>query len=165
MRVSECVTWSYGPSTSSECLMGSSGPCTHSRERRRSVEDTPTSFSWCAMPELLVYIQALDGVARAFKWDECGCTRWEGSQQCTRTSSIGANCPADKRVPMGCSGISCNLGTKSSLGPNFYFTGGLIYSQNPTLGYMLLVPPMPLTVALAYRQVVCISTLPHPLYS
>src|SRR6267142_3952045 len=70
-----------------------------------------------------------------------------------------------KGCQWGCSGISCDLGTKSSLGPDFYFTGGLIYSQNPTLGYMLLVPPMPLTVALAYRQVVCISTLPHPLYS
>src|SRR6266850_7680545 len=59
---------------------------------------------------------------------------------------------------------SCDLGTKSSLGPDSYFTGGLIYSENPTLGYVLLVPPMLLTVALAYRQVVCISTLPCPLY-
>jgi len=25
--------------------------------------------------------------------------------------------------------ISCNLGTKSSLGPDSYFTGGLIYSK------------------------------------
>src|SRR6267142_2763947 len=65
----------------------------------------------------------------------------------------------------GCSGINYDSGTKSSLGPNFYFTGGLIYSQNPTLGYVLLVPPMPLTVALACRQVICISTLPRPLYS
>ena len=45
--------------------------------------------------------------------------------------------------------ISCDSGTKSSLGPNSYFTGGLIYSKNPTLGYVLLVPPMPRTVALA----------------
>src|SRR6266850_3747650 len=27
--------------------------------------------------------------------------------------------------------ISCDSGTKSSLGPDFYFTGGLIYSQKP----------------------------------
>src|SRR6267142_2074451 len=45
--------------------------------------------------------------------------------------------------------ISCDLGTKSSLEPNCYFTCSLIYSQNPTLGYVLLVPPMPLTVTLA----------------
>jgi len=61
--------------------------------------------------------------------------------------------------------ISCDSGTKLSLGPNSYFTGGLIYSQNLTLGYVLLVPPMLLTVTLANRQVICISTLPHPLYS
>jgi len=72
---------------------------------------------------------------------------------------------SNERVPMGVSGISCDSGTKLSLGPDFYFTGGLIYSENPTLGYVLLVPPMLLTVALAYRQVVCISTLPCPLYS
>jgi len=43
----------------------------------------------------------------------------------------------------GCSGISCDSGTKSSLGPDSYFTDGFIYSENPTLGYVLLVPPMP----------------------
>ena len=56
---------------------------------------------------------------------------------------------SNERVPMGVSGMSCDLGTKSSLEPNCYFTCGLIYNQNPTLGYVLLVPPMPLTVALA----------------
>ena len=49
----------------------------------------------------------------------------------------------------GCSGMSCNSGTKLSLGPDSYFTGSLIYSQKLTLGYMLLVPPMLLTIALA----------------
>jgi len=49
----------------------------------------------------------------------------------------------------GCSGISCDSGTKSSLGPDSYFTGGFIYSENPTLGYVLLVPPMLRAVALA----------------
>jgi len=49
----------------------------------------------------------------------------------------------------GCSGISCDLGTKLSLGPDSYFTGSLIYSQNLTLGYVLVVPPMPLTIVLA----------------
>jgi len=48
-----------------------------------------------------------------------------------------------KGCQWGCSGMSCDLGTKSSLGPNSYFTGSLIYSENPTLGYVLLVPPMP----------------------
>ena len=56
---------------------------------------------------------------------------------------------SNERVPIGFSGISCNLGTKSSLGPDSYFTGSLIYKGKPTLGYVLLVPPMPLTVALA----------------
>jgi len=44
---------------------------------------------------------------------------------------------------------SCDSGTKLSLGPDSYFTGGLIYSRKPTLGYVLLVPLMLLTVALA----------------
>src|SRR6267142_861270 len=56
---------------------------------------------------------------------------------------------SNERVPMGVSVISCDSGTKSSLGPDCYFSCGLIYSQIPTLGYVLLVPPMPLTVALA----------------
>jgi len=56
---------------------------------------------------------------------------------------------SNERVPMGISGISCNLGTKLSLGPDSYFTGGLIYKENLTLGYVLLVPPMPRTVTLA----------------
>jgi len=55
----------------------------------------------------------------------------------------------DNWVPMGMFRISCNSGTKSSLGPDSYFTGGLIYSQKLTLGYMLLVPPMLLAIALA----------------
>ena len=48
-----------------------------------------------------------------------------------------------------CIGMSCDSETKSSLGPDSYFTGSLIYSENPTLGYVLLVPPMPQTVTLA----------------
>ena len=56
---------------------------------------------------------------------------------------------SNERVPMGVSEISCDSGTKSSLGPDSYFTGGLIYKGEPTLGYVLLVPPMLLTVALA----------------
>src|SRR6266850_247458 len=56
---------------------------------------------------------------------------------------------SNERVPIGVSGISCDSGTKSSLGPDFYFTGSLIYKGKPTLGYVLLVPPMLLTVALA----------------
>src|SRR6266850_3560265 len=31
----------------------------------------------------------------------------------------------------GCSGISCDSGTKLSLGPDSYFTDGLIYSEKP----------------------------------
>src|SRR6266850_3275204 len=38
---------------------------------------------------------------------------------------------SNERVPMGVSGISCDLRTKSSLGPNSYFTGGLIYNGKP----------------------------------
>jgi len=38
---------------------------------------------------------------------------------------------SNERVPMGVSGISCNSETKSSLGPNSYFTGGLIYMEKP----------------------------------
>ena len=49
----------------------------------------------------------------------------------------------------GCPGSSCDLGTKSSLGPDSYFTGSLINSQKLTLEYVLLVPPMLLTIALA----------------
>jgi len=54
-----------------------------------------------------------------------------------------------KGCQWGCTGMSCDLGTKSSLGPDSYFSGSLIYSENPTLGYVLLVPPMPRTVTLA----------------
>src|SRR6266850_3759032 len=77
---------------------------------------------------------------------------------------------SNERVPMGVSGISCDSGTKLSLGPNCYFTCSLIYSQNPTLGYMLLVPPMPLTVALANYVLVhcpvhCIASPPSEVLS
>ena len=43
----------------------------------------------------------------------------------------------------GCSGSSCDSGTKLSLGPNFYFIGSLIYIQKLTLGATLLVPLVP----------------------
>jgi len=35
--------------------------------RKGSVDHTMLSLPQCVMPELLVYVQALDGVARAFK--------------------------------------------------------------------------------------------------
>jgi len=133
----------------SECLTRSDGPCTQ-----------------CMLSELLVSCPSnRQRVLMSFNENKCVWTRWKGSQQCACTSGIGADHLAMKGCQWGCSGISCNLGTMSSLGPDFYFTGSLIYSQNPTLGYVLLVPPMPLTVALANRQVICISTLPRPLYS
>ena len=47
-----------------------------------------------------------------------------------------------------------------SLGPNFYFTGSLIYIQKLTLEAMLLVQPMPQSIVLANRQARSISTLP-----
>ena len=70
------------------------------------------------------------------------------SSACT-LQVLGPIVERTKGCQWGCSGMSCDSGTKSSLGPDSYFTGSLIYSENPTLGYVLLVPPMPRTVALA----------------
>jgi len=96
-----CVMQSYGPSMSVQSTFSrSSWPSTSARARQGDTVGIPTSDSWCAMPELLVYVQALDGVACAFERDECVWMRWEGSQQCVCTSSIGANRWTDKRVPM-----------------------------------------------------------------
>src|SRR6266850_6097907 len=47
-----------------------------------------------------------------------------------RTSTIGADVRTDKGCQWGCSVISCDSGTKSSLGPDSYFTGGL-YTVKP----------------------------------
>src|SRR6267142_14461 len=38
---------------------------------------------------------------------------------------------SNERMPMGVSEISCDSGTKSSLGPDSYFTSGLIYKGKP----------------------------------
>jgi len=54
--------------------------------------------------------------------------------------------------------ISCNSGTKLSLGPNCYFTAVYI-STKLTLGVALLVPPMPLVIIHMYTCISSISTL------
>jgi len=60
--------------------------------------------------------------------------------------------------------ISCDLGTKSSLGLNCYFT--VVYiSTKPTLGAVLLVPPMLLVILHMYTRIPSISTLPSLSYS
>src|SRR6266850_858999 len=98
----------------------------------------------------LLYVQAIDG--------ECSClsTRTNvygrderGLSSARALQLLGPMSELTKGCQWGCSMISCDSGTKSSLGPDSYFTSGLIYKGNPALGYMLLVPPMPLTVALA----------------
>jgi len=54
--------------------------------------------------------------------------------------------------------ISCDSGTKSSLGLNYYFTAVYI-STKLTLGVVLLVPPMLPVILHMYTCVSSISTL------
>src|SRR6266850_7428781 len=58
---------------------------------------------------------------------------------------------------------SCNLGTKSSLELNCYFTAVYI-STKLTLGVALLVSPMLLAILHIYTCIPSISTLPSLLY-
>jgi len=54
--------------------------------------------------------------------------------------------------------LSCDSGTKSSLGLNCYFTAVYIGTKL-TLGVALLVPPMLLAILHMYTRVLSISTL------
>ena len=54
--------------------------------------------------------------------------------------------------------ISCDLGTKSSLGLNCYDTGGFIHTKL-TLGVALLVPSLLPVILHMYTRVASISTL------
>jgi len=54
--------------------------------------------------------------------------------------------------------ISCDSGTKSSLGLNCYCTGVFIHTK-PALGVALLVPPMLTTILHMYTRTSSISTL------
>src|SRR6266850_2422102 len=119
------------------------------RRRKGSVDHTTLSLPQCVMPELLVYVQALDRVACAFKQDECDVQDERDLSSARALQVLGPVVKWTTGCQWGCSRMSCNSGTKSSLGPNSYFTDGLIYSQKLTLGYMLLVPPMPPAIALA----------------
>src|SRR6267142_1115502 len=56
---------------------------------------------------------------------------------------------------------SCDLGTKSSLGLNCYFTAVYI-STKPTLGAAPLVPPMLLVILHMYTHIQSISTVGDP---
>src|SRR6267142_117113 len=58
---------------------------------------------------------------------------------------------------------SCDLGTKLSLGLNCYFTAVYI-STKPTLGVVLLVPPMLLVILHMYTHISSISILPSLSY-
>ena len=60
--------------------------------------------------------------------------------------------------PMTLNDISCNLGTKLSLGLNCYCTGVYIHTK-PALGVALLVPPMLLSILHTYTWISSISTL------
>jgi len=60
--------------------------------------------------------------------------------------------------------ISCDLGTKLSLGLNCYFTAVYICTKL-TLGVTLLVPPMLLVILHMYTRVLSISTLLSLSYS
>jgi len=109
----------------------------------------------------LLYIQAIDGDARAFKQDECVWKRWEGSQQCAHKGWgwMGIELNSQQTLTMS----SCNLGTKSSLGLNCYFT--VVYiTTKLTLGVALLVSPMLLAILHIYTCIPSISTLPSLLY-
>src|SRR6267142_3976716 len=55
---------------------------------------------------------------------------------------------------------SCDLGTKSSLGLNCYFTAVYI-STKPTLGVVLLASPVLLVILHMYTRALSISTLPQ----
>jgi len=65
--------------------------------------------------------------------------------------------------PMTLNDDSCDLGTKSSLGLNCYFTAVYI-STKLTLGVTLLVPLMLLVILHMYTRVSSISTLLSLLY-
>src|SRR6267142_6534442 len=124
---------------------------------------TPPTISWSAVPELLalrpsnrrrvlvplnksnVYERVERGLSSA---RARGIDRWgiePNSRQTLRMSS-------------------CDLGTKSSLGLNCYFT--VVYiSTELTLEAALLVPPMLRAILHIYTRIPSISTLPRLSYS